>query len=118
MRSPARAELLTGGRTCWGPLAEGSRAEASPLPFCGAPASICSGSIRSSGRSGGVLSSKRSIICCICPCIACSDTAWFSILDNEWPALKTAYEKWLAPENFDRDGRQRMSLSDMIAAAR
>ena len=46
------------------------------------------------------------------------DTAWFSILDNEWPALKTAYEKWLAPENFDRDGRQRMSLSDMIAAAR
>lgn len=46
------------------------------------------------------------------------DTAWFSILDSEWPALKLAYEKWLAPENVDRDGKQRMSLSDMISAAR
>lgn len=46
------------------------------------------------------------------------DTAWFSILDSEWPALKLAYEKWLAPENFDREGRQRVSLTDMIAAAR
>ncbi len=46
------------------------------------------------------------------------DTAWFSILDSEWPALKSAYESWLAPENFDRDGRQRRPLADMIAAAR
>lgn len=46
------------------------------------------------------------------------DTAWFSILDSEWPALKGAYEKWLAPENFDLEGKQRMSLSDMITAAR
>jgi RimJ/RimL family protein N-acetyltransferase len=46
------------------------------------------------------------------------DTAWFSILDNEWPVLKSAYEKWLAPENFDREGRQRMPLADMIAVAR
>lgn len=46
------------------------------------------------------------------------DTAWFSIIDSEWPTLKSAYENWLAPENFDRDGRQRISLSEMIAAAR
>jgi RimJ/RimL family protein N-acetyltransferase len=46
------------------------------------------------------------------------DTAWFSILDSEWPALKAAYEAWLAPENFDRDGRQRRPLADMIAAER
>ncbi len=34
------------------------------------------------------------------------DTAWYSILDSEWPALKKAYQAWLAPENFDRDGQQ------------
>ena len=39
------------------------------------------------------------------------DTAWFSILDNEWPALRTAFEAWLAPENFGEDGTQRRSLS-------
>ena len=38
------------------------------------------------------------------------DTAWFSILASEWPALRTAFERWLAPENFDAQGRQRMSL--------
>lgn len=38
------------------------------------------------------------------------DTAWFSIIDNEWPALRTAFERWLSPENFDAQGRQRMSL--------
>lgn len=46
------------------------------------------------------------------------DTAWFSVLDSEWPALKSAYESWLAPENVDREGRQRRPLTDMIAAAR
>jgi hypothetical protein len=45
------------------------------------------------------------------------DTAWFSILDSEWPAIKTAFERWLAPENFDADGRQRMRLSALTAAA-
>ena len=35
------------------------------------------------------------------------DTAWFSILDSEWPARKAAFERWLAPENFDRDGGQK-----------
>ncbi|MBX9847360.1 MAG: GNAT family N-acetyltransferase [Xanthobacteraceae bacterium] len=38
------------------------------------------------------------------------DTAWFSILDREWPARKAAFERWLAPENFDRDGRQKTKL--------
>src|SRR5258707_9384482 len=39
------------------------------------------------------------------------DTAWFSMLDAEWQARKAAFERWLAPENFDADGRQRESLS-------
>ncbi|HEX8172033.1 MAG TPA: GNAT family protein [Thermoanaerobaculia bacterium] len=38
------------------------------------------------------------------------DTAWFSILDREWPARKAEFERWLAPENFDESGRQRTSL--------
>ena len=41
------------------------------------------------------------------------DTAWFSILDSEWPARKAAFEKWLATENFDSTGRQRLSLSQI-----
>lgn len=34
------------------------------------------------------------------------DTAWFSMIDGEWPLLKAAFEAWLAPENFDGEGRQ------------
>ncbi len=34
------------------------------------------------------------------------DTAWYSVLDGEWPRLKTRFERWLAPENFDAAGRQ------------
>ena len=41
------------------------------------------------------------------------DTAWFSIIDSEWPALKRAYERWLDPANFDAGGRQRERLSDL-----
>jgi RimJ/RimL family protein N-acetyltransferase len=37
------------------------------------------------------------------------DTAWFALLDSEWPRAKTAFERWLAPDNFDRE-RQRRSL--------
>jgi RimJ/RimL family protein N-acetyltransferase len=40
------------------------------------------------------------------------DTAWFSITDGEWPRLRAAYERWLAPDNFDDDGRQRVTLSE------
>src|SRR5262245_57814826 len=46
------------------------------------------------------------------------DTAWFSIIDAEWPALKRAYQQWLAPENFDGEGKQRRGLADLIGAAR
>ncbi|CAB3707946.1 ribosomal-protein-L7/L12-serine acetyltransferase [Achromobacter denitrificans] len=43
------------------------------------------------------------------------DTAWFAIVDGEWPALRAAYEQWLSPDNFDADGRQRQGLSELIA---
>ena len=46
------------------------------------------------------------------------DTAWFSILDGEWPALAEAYGAWLAPSNFDAEGRQRERLSDLTALTR
>jgi RimJ/RimL family protein N-acetyltransferase len=39
------------------------------------------------------------------------DTAYYSILDSEWPARKSAFERWLAPDNFDAQGRQKISLS-------
>ncbi len=39
------------------------------------------------------------------------DTAWYSMLDRDWPALRAAFENWLKPENFGPDGRQRLSLS-------
>ncbi|HET7034913.1 MAG TPA: GNAT family protein [Thermomicrobiaceae bacterium] len=38
------------------------------------------------------------------------DTAWFSILDGEWPAIRANFQHWLTPENFDANGRQRASL--------
>ncbi|WP_108661695.1 GNAT family N-acetyltransferase [Acuticoccus kandeliae] len=44
------------------------------------------------------------------------DTAWFSILDGEWPERRAAFEAWLAPENFDADGRQRRALEEIRAA--
>jgi RimJ/RimL family protein N-acetyltransferase len=42
------------------------------------------------------------------------DTAWYSILDGEWPVLRAAWAAWLNPENFE-DGRQRTRLSDLTA---
>ena len=39
------------------------------------------------------------------------DTAWYSILDSEWPAQKAAFEAWLAPDNFGDDGRPLRSLA-------
>ena len=41
------------------------------------------------------------------------DTAWFSMLDKEWPARKSSFEAWLDPANFDGDGRQRKSLAQL-----
>ena len=45
------------------------------------------------------------------------DTAWFSTLDSEWPTLKTAYQEWLDPANFNDDGSQKQALSDLTKAA-
>ncbi len=41
------------------------------------------------------------------------DTAWYAILDREWPRLAAAYDTWLAPENFDEVGVQRVALSSL-----
>ena len=46
------------------------------------------------------------------------DTAWFAAIDKEWPALRAAYDRWLAPDNFDAQGRQRQSLSALTAPIR
>ena len=43
------------------------------------------------------------------------DTACYSIIDTEWPALKSAFQTWLAPNNFDMHGQQRASLAIIIA---
>ena len=44
------------------------------------------------------------------------DTAWFSMIDKEWPLLRQAFEVWLAPENFDAGGRQKARLEDVRVA--
>ena len=46
------------------------------------------------------------------------DTAWYSIIDGEWPTIKRAYQTWLAPANFDAAGKQRQRLSDVITSER
>ncbi len=43
------------------------------------------------------------------------DTAWYSIIDGEWPALRNAYEAWLDPANFDRAGQQKKRLEEYRA---
>jgi RimJ/RimL family protein N-acetyltransferase len=43
------------------------------------------------------------------------DTAWFSMLDHEWPKRRAAFEQWLAPDNFDAEGRQKQRLQDFVA---
>jgi len=40
------------------------------------------------------------------------DTAWYSMLDGEWPAVKAGFERWLDPGNFDGEGRQRKTLAE------
>jgi len=41
------------------------------------------------------------------------DTAWFAMVDSEWPRRRANFEQWLAPSNFDSDGHQRVSLSSL-----
>lgn len=43
------------------------------------------------------------------------DTAWYAMIDSEWPELDRAFQRWLAPDNFDATGRQRERLSDLTA---
>ncbi|MEU0674562.1 GNAT family protein [Streptomyces sp. NPDC006172] len=44
------------------------------------------------------------------------DTAWYSVIDSEWPQVAKALRSWLSPDNFDADGRQQQSLSAVHAA--
>lgn len=44
------------------------------------------------------------------------DTAWYSVIDKEWPELKLAFEKWLGVDNFYADGVQKVSLSNLTSA--
>jgi RimJ/RimL family protein N-acetyltransferase len=46
------------------------------------------------------------------------DTAWFAMLESEWPARKAAFEQWLAPENFSADGTQRRKLRELHSLSR
>ena len=46
------------------------------------------------------------------------DTAWFAIIDREWPALDEAFRLWLAPKNFGPDGQQQERLSDLTRLVR
>lgn len=45
------------------------------------------------------------------------DTAYYSMLDSEWPARKLSFERWLSPQNFTADGKQKMSLSELNGVA-
>jgi len=44
------------------------------------------------------------------------DTAWYSILDQRWPAIEKAYVSWLDADNFDEDGQQKRNLRQLIAS--
>ena len=46
------------------------------------------------------------------------DTAWFAVVDQDWPALRAGYQAWLDPGNFDASGRQRRALADCLTATR
>lgn len=44
------------------------------------------------------------------------DTAWWAIIDPDWPRLAAAYQRWLSPDNFTSDGKQIQRLSEMTLA--
>lgn len=46
------------------------------------------------------------------------DTDWFSVIDGEWPGVRTAHEQWLDPTNFGDDGQQRTRLSELTVRHR
>ncbi len=43
------------------------------------------------------------------------DTAWYAMIDTEWPALREAFRRWLHPENFDEQGKQRTRLTELTS---
>ena len=43
------------------------------------------------------------------------DTVWLAVIDRDWPALRLAFDRWLDPANFDRQGEQRTRLADLTA---
>jgi RimJ/RimL family protein N-acetyltransferase len=43
------------------------------------------------------------------------DTAWYAMIDSEWPELDRAFQRWLDPANFDAGGKQKLRLSDLTA---
>ena len=45
------------------------------------------------------------------------DTAWYAVIDKEWPMLKIAFEGWLDSANFTAQGRQRKSLTQLVSKA-
>ena len=44
------------------------------------------------------------------------DTAWYAMLDRDWPAIRAAFQRWLSPGNFDSEGRQKARLEDLRQA--
>jgi RimJ/RimL family protein N-acetyltransferase len=46
------------------------------------------------------------------------DTAWYSIVDRDWPQIEAAFRQWLSPENFDGEGQQKRKLADLISGNR
>ena len=46
------------------------------------------------------------------------DTAWYAIIDRDWPAIRQGFEAWFDPANFDESGQQKHALATFIAAAR
>ena len=42
------------------------------------------------------------------------DTAWYAMIDKDWPSIRLAFESWLGPENFDSEGKQKKSLRDLM----
>ena len=44
------------------------------------------------------------------------DTAWYSIIDREWPELRAVFERWMQADNFDAEGKQKQTLASMRQA--
>ncbi|MGE0623903.1 MAG: GNAT family N-acetyltransferase [Pseudomonadales bacterium] len=46
------------------------------------------------------------------------DTAWYAIIDQDWPAIRRGFERWFDPANFDNTGQQKLSLASCMGSAR